>query len=87
VADADAGGARSTRVVERQPGSPVASGVWVWRKSPTWCRRSVCKWEGRLYYDVEIRRNDGKKVVAGRAVRDKREAEWLAATIKRALGS
>jgi hypothetical protein len=37
------------------------------------------------YYDVEILRKDGKKVVAGRSVRDKREAEWLAATIKRAL--
>ena len=37
------------------------------------------------YYDVEIRRKDGKKVVAGRSVREKREAEWLAATIKRAL--
>jgi hypothetical protein len=34
------------------------------------------------YYDVEI----GKKVVAGRSVRDKREAEWLATTIKQALG-
>jgi hypothetical protein len=39
-----------------------------------------------LYYDVEIRRKDGKKVTAGRSVRDKREAEWLAATIKKALG-
>jgi hypothetical protein len=37
------------------------------------------------YYDVEIRRKDGKKLVAGRSVREKREAEWLAGTIKRAL--
>jgi hypothetical protein len=39
-----------------------------------------------VYYDVQIRRTDGKKVVAGRSVRDKREAEWLAITIKQALG-
>lgn len=38
-----------------------------------------------LYYDVVIRLKNGKKVVAGRSVRDKREAEWLAATIKHAL--
>jgi hypothetical protein len=37
------------------------------------------------YYDVVIRLKNGKKVVAGRSVRDKREAEWLAATIKGAL--
>jgi hypothetical protein len=40
----------------------------------------------RPYYDVVILRKSGKKVIAGRAVRDKREAEWLAATIKSALG-
>jgi hypothetical protein len=38
------------------------------------------------YYDVVVLRKGRKKVVAGRSVRDKREAEWLAATIKRALG-
>jgi hypothetical protein len=37
------------------------------------------------YYDVTIVRKDGKKVSAGSAVRDKREAEWLAATVKEAL--
>ena len=31
-------------------------------------------------------RPTGKKTTAGRSVRDKREAEWLAATIKKALG-
>jgi hypothetical protein len=41
---------------------------------------------GTPYYDVVIRQKDGKKVIAGRAVRDKLEAEWLALTIKRALG-
>jgi hypothetical protein len=39
-----------------------------------------------LYYDVVIKRKDGRKVIAGRAVRDKREAEWLALTIRTAAG-
>jgi hypothetical protein len=41
----------------------------------------------RPYYDIVVNTKDGKKVVAGRALRDKREAEWLAAAIKQALGS
>lgn len=40
----------------------------------------------RPYYDVVIVRRDGKKMTAGRSVRDKREAEWLAGKIKMALG-
>jgi hypothetical protein len=39
-----------------------------------------------VYYDVVIRRKDGKKTTAGNSVRDKREAEWLAATMKEELG-
>jgi hypothetical protein len=39
-----------------------------------------------VYYDVAVVRKGGKQVLAGRSVRDKREAEWLAGTIKRALG-
>jgi hypothetical protein len=38
------------------------------------------------YYDVVILTKGGKKMIAGRSVRDKREAEWLAVTIKTALG-
>jgi hypothetical protein len=38
------------------------------------------------YYDVTIRLKDGKKLTAGNSVRDKREAEWLAATIRNAAG-
>ena len=38
------------------------------------------------YYNVVIRRKDGKKLTAGNSVRDKREAEWLAATIRNAAG-
>jgi hypothetical protein len=40
----------------------------------------------RAYYDVVVLRKGGKKVTAGRSVRDKREAEWLAAIIKNGLG-
>jgi hypothetical protein len=40
----------------------------------------------RPYYDVMVARSNGKQVAAGRWVRDKREAEWLAATIKKELG-
>jgi hypothetical protein len=39
-----------------------------------------------VYYDIVIRRKDGKKTTAGSSVRDKREADWLAATIKKSLG-
>jgi hypothetical protein len=37
------------------------------------------------YYDVVVVRKDGKPVIAGRFVRDKREAEWLVQTLKAAL--
>lgn len=33
---------------------------------------------GTPYYDLVVIRQDGCKVSAGRAIRDKREAEWLA---------
>ncbi|MEO7137243.1 MAG: hypothetical protein ABI037_05980 [Gemmatimonadales bacterium] len=39
-----------------------------------------------LYYDVAVVRKRGKKVKVGRSVRDKREAEWLAGVLKKALG-
>lgn len=38
------------------------------------------------YYSVQVIRKDGKKINAGTWIRDKREAEWLAGTIKSALG-
>ena len=37
------------------------------------------------YYDLTIVLKNGKKVIAGRSVRDKREAEWLAITMKKAF--
>ncbi len=33
---------------------------------------------GQAYYDIEFHRQPGRKVTAGRGVRNKREAEWLA---------
>jgi hypothetical protein len=38
------------------------------------------------FYDVVLMRKDGRKTVAGSSVRDKREAEWLAQTIRAAMG-
>jgi hypothetical protein len=37
------------------------------------------------YYDLILVRKDGKRMSAGRSIRDKREAEWLAATMREAL--
>jgi hypothetical protein len=38
------------------------------------------------YYDVIAVRKSGKQIAAGRWIRNKREAEWLAATMRTALG-
>jgi hypothetical protein len=42
-----------------------------------------------VYYDVDVAivRKNSKKIKVGRSVRDKREAEWPAATIKEAMSS
>jgi hypothetical protein len=40
----------------------------------------------RPYYDVILVTTAGKQIAAGRWVRDKREAEWLAAIMKQELG-
>jgi hypothetical protein len=40
----------------------------------------------RPYHDLTVLLKNGKRVTAGRSMRDKREAEWLALTIKNALG-
>jgi hypothetical protein len=39
-----------------------------------------------VYYDVAVVGKNGKKIRVGRSVRDKREAEWLAGTIRNGLG-
>ncbi len=43
--------------------------------------------EGKGCYDITVVRKNGKKINVGRSIRDKREAEWLAATIKQAISS
>ena len=40
---------------------------------------------GTPYYDIVVVRRDGKKVVAGRGIRDKREAEWVAGLIRESV--
>lgn len=40
----------------------------------------------RYYADLALRLQDGRTVVLGRAIREKREAEWLADRLVRALG-
>lgn len=41
---------------------------------------------GTPYYDVVVVRRDGRRVVAGRGIRDKREAEWVAGAIREGVG-
>lgn len=38
-----------------------------------------------VYYDVTVVRKNGKKIKVGHSVRDKREAEWLAERIRKAI--
>lgn len=40
---------------------------------------------GTPYYNIELITNDQKKVSLGRSIRDKRQAEWLATTMKDAV--
>ncbi|MEO8088830.1 MAG: hypothetical protein ABI703_00880 [Gemmatimonadales bacterium] len=39
-----------------------------------------------VYYDVVVVRKNGKKLKVGTSLRNKREAEWLAGVLKKALG-
>jgi hypothetical protein len=40
---------------------------------------------GTPYYDIVVVRRNGRKVVAGRGIRDKREAEWVAGLIRESV--
>jgi hypothetical protein len=40
----------------------------------------------RLWYDLYAVRTNGRKLDVGGGIRDKREAEWIAAQLRRALG-
>ncbi|MGE5231129.1 MAG: hypothetical protein ACM3NS_05265 [Deltaproteobacteria bacterium] len=39
-----------------------------------------------LYYGLTVVRKDGRRIGAGSGIRDKREAEWLAGLVRRAVG-
>jgi hypothetical protein len=39
-----------------------------------------------VYYGLNIVRKDGRRIGAGSGIRDKREAEWLAGLVRRAVG-
>ena len=39
-----------------------------------------------VYYDVTVVRKNGKKIKVGSSLRNRREAEWLAGRIRKALG-
>jgi hypothetical protein len=41
---------------------------------------------GTPYYDIQLVRNDAKKVTLGRTLRDKHEVEWLVAEMQRLIG-
>jgi hypothetical protein len=84
---------RVTRVVAGDGSLTIASGYLLAGNERSWTAseiedvttRITMQAGGRPYYDVVAVTKSGKKVTAGNAVRDKREAEWLAATIKHAL--
>jgi hypothetical protein len=84
---------RVTRVVASDGNLSIASGYLFPTKERSWpaleiddvTTKVTMQAGGRPYYDVVALTRSGKKVTAGNAVRDKHEAEWLAATIKHAL--
>ncbi|HEX2250202.1 MAG TPA: hypothetical protein VHH32_07615 [Gemmatimonadales bacterium] len=44
------------------------------------------QWGTRPYYDVVVSRKNGKPLITGRGIRDKQEANWLAFTLRAAVG-
>ena len=40
----------------------------------------------RVWYDLHAVRANGRKLDVGGGIRDKREAEWIATQLRRALG-
>jgi hypothetical protein len=81
-----------TRVTAGDGQVTVATGWLVPRRERTLRAADISTVTARIasqqgttpYYDITIETKAGKRVAAGRAVRDKREAEWLAATLMRA---
>jgi len=84
---------RVSRVVAGDGSLAIASGFLFPGKDRSWAAaeiddvttRITMQAGGRPYYDIIAVTRSGKKVTAGHSVRDKHEAEWLAATIKHAL--
>jgi hypothetical protein len=84
---------RTSRVEAGDGNLTVASGYLFPGRARTWSASEISDLTtkitmqagGRPYYDIVAVTKDGKKVTAGHAVRDKHEAEWLAATLKQAL--
>ncbi len=83
-----------TRVTAGDDGVVVASGWLTPGRERTLRPGEVAEVTTRIgaqagrttYYDIQLVTTAGKRVPAGGAVRDKREAEWLAARLRTALG-
>lgn len=82
-----------TRVTAGDGGVTVASGWLAPRRERTLRAGEIAEVATKIggqagrttYYDVVLVTNAGKRVAAGRGIRDKREAEWLAATLAAAV--
>ena len=82
-----------SRVTAGDGSLTVASGWLVPRRERTLRSAEIADVTTRIasqagttpYYDVTIMTTAGKRIAAGRGVRDKREAEWLAGTILAAV--
>jgi hypothetical protein len=82
-----------TRVLVADGSVSVASGWLAPRGARTLARAEIAEVATRIglqaggtpYYDITVVTKSGRRVTAGRGVRDKREAEWLAATMRSAL--
>jgi hypothetical protein len=83
-----------SRVVVQRGSVSVARGYLYPGREQTIAGREIAEVTTRIgmqagsrpYYDLMILANGGKRIVAGRSIRSKREAEWLAATLQQALG-
>ena len=84
---------RVSRVVAGDGSLTIATGYLFATKERSWGASEIddvttkitMQAGGRPYYDIVAVTKNGKRLTAGHSVRDKHEAEWLAATIKRAL--
>jgi hypothetical protein len=83
-----------SRVVAERGSVSVASGYLYPGREQTIASGEVAEITTRIgmqagsrpYYDLMILSKRGKRIIAGRSIRNKREAEWLAVTLQQALG-